>query len=341
MAAVAAAEATQILLVQIAPGLGLAVGLLVAARAAADLVLREQRPHGLALEAGLQPVLHNYEPAQGRRLFAVAAPAVADAQVQAGHGQVLLEVLEQDPHVPARVLRIVKGAELMGRRHTHGSPQHAQVVSRVRGREHQQDPLATPAHELDDGCAVLDAAVGHVEHAGRPRPAEVELRGLLQPPDRRGEHQEAQTAQEGEEAQEDHREGDAERAQNHDPAALAVLLAGAPHALPAPGKERKGQNEEHHGAQAVECPSHLPLKPAGPPRDAPDPLVRGQVKQDVVAPAQVKHLQPEAHPDLVVHAQRDGIQAPGAGKGRALGQAPVLGRGHVAALDAARVQRTE
>mmetsp|Transcript_78860 Transcript_78860/g.231442 ORF Transcript_78860/g.231442 Transcript_78860/m.231442 type:complete len:503 (+) Transcript_78860:463-1971(+) len=255
--------------------------------------------------------------------------------------QVLLELVQEDLHVPPGIFRIVEAAELVGHRQVHRGPQHTEVVGGVRGCEHQQDALAPAAHQLHERRAVLDAPVGDVEHAGRREAAEVEARGLLKPPYRRRVHQPAQAVEEGEEAEHDHGDRQPDGEQEQVAPSPAVGLAGAPEQLPAADEQRGGEDPERHGGRPVQLPEHLHDPLAPPPREAHQAGLDGRPEEDEVAPAQVQDLQPDAHADLVAHAEGQRIQAARTRERRGLREAAEGQRADVAALEAPDVQRAE
>mmetsp|Transcript_79255 Transcript_79255/g.169817 ORF Transcript_79255/g.169817 Transcript_79255/m.169817 type:complete len:225 (-) Transcript_79255:1335-2009(-) len=138
----------------------------------------------------------------------------------------------------------------------------------------------------------------------------------------------------GEEAEEDH---DEDRPHSHSeelpPENAIVRLQVVPRHV------QRQVNEKPEGAarQAVDEALDGSL-PIAQPR-FPDRLF--WLEDDVVSPAEVQELQPEAHNDVVVHGKADGIEAACARDRSALGQAPVLGLWHIASLLATAMQGAE
>mmetsp|Transcript_12066 Transcript_12066/g.33056 ORF Transcript_12066/g.33056 Transcript_12066/m.33056 type:complete len:299 (-) Transcript_12066:776-1672(-) len=93
--------------------------------------------------------------------------------------------------------------------------------------------------------------------------------------------------------------------------------------------------------QAVQEAVHVAGSLARPLGDRVKEPERGVLKENVVAPGEVQHLEPEAHGQGLAHAQADGVEAAGARKRRALAEGAPSGLRHVARLLAAGVQGGE
>eukprot|EP00413_Alexandrium_margalefii_P041748 CAMPEP_0204602116 /NCGR_PEP_ID=MMETSP0661-20131031/56458_1 /ASSEMBLY_ACC=CAM_ASM_000606 /TAXON_ID=109239 /ORGANISM="Alexandrium margalefi, Strain AMGDE01CS-322" /LENGTH=733 /DNA_ID=CAMNT_0051613051 /DNA_START=121 /DNA_END=2318 /DNA_ORIENTATION=+ len=309
---------------------------------AADLLRREQRGDVPALELRRQTILHNVEVPVGL-LLARPRPAVADAHVQVRDGAVVLVLLENASEVPARVDGVVEAPDLLLLGDIHGGLQDREVVVGVGRRKDQQDALALAPHELNQRGAVLDATIRDIEHLGG-RAADVEvLRGLLYLP-KQGRHGEpTDPGREAEEAEPDQEEHDGSAHPNEVlevpavPCAHGVLLVVPSDQEPDPDKHP--DDAARHSAQTTD--EQALVREAEAIHEVLDARGALALEEDVVAPAEVQDLQPEAQGQDVVHAEADGVQAARAGERGALAQAAKVRRLDVAGLLAAGVQGAE
>mmetsp|Transcript_93528 Transcript_93528/g.273877 ORF Transcript_93528/g.273877 Transcript_93528/m.273877 type:complete len:218 (-) Transcript_93528:1578-2231(-) len=158
----------------------------------------------------------------------------------------------------------------------------------------------------------------------------------------RGEHQPAQPWHKRKEAEHDQPATGKDTEGNHFLGDLTISVSGDLCQVPSSCKDDAKEKCQHQVGSPVEEPGqrtfvcHISAKCTHPSGELVPPL-----EEHEVAPAEVQQLQPEAEPDVVRHAEADGVQAARGREGRALGEAPVGGRAHVARRLASGMQGGE